>query len=155
VTIQAQILELIGRLRTDFGSAVVLITHDMGVVADVADRVMVMYAGRVVERGSKSELFYDPQHPYTWGLLGSIPRLDRPKPNRLTAIRGMPPSLINLPEGCSFGPRCPHRFDRCGQVPELTNKIGNGHLDACFLEPQTKRDRRETTIHPELQTETA
>jgi peptide/nickel transport system ATP-binding protein len=155
VTIQAQILELIGRLRTDFGSAVVLITHDMGVVADVADRVMVMYAGRVVERGSKSELFYDPQHPYTLGLLGSIPRLDRPKPNRLTAIRGMPPSLINLPEGCSFGPRCPHRFDRCGQVPELTNKIGNGHLDACFLEPQTKRDRRETTIHPELQTETA
>jgi peptide/nickel transport system ATP-binding protein len=155
VTIQAQILELIGRLRTDFDSAVVLITHDMGVVADVADRVMVMYAGRVVERGSKSELFYDPQHPYTWGLLGSIPRLDRPKPNRLTAIRGMPPSLINLPEGCSFGPRCPHRFDRCGQVPELTNKIGNGHLDACFLEPQTKRDRRETTIHPELQTETA
>jgi len=155
VTIQAQILELIGRLKADFGSAVVLITHDMGVVADVADRVMVMYAGRVVERGAKSELFYDPQHPYTWGLLGSIPRLDRPKPNRLTAIRGMPPSLINLPEGCSFGPRCPHRFDRCRQVPELTDKTGNGHLDACFLEPQTKRDRRETTIHPELQAETA
>ena len=155
VTIQAQILELIGRLKADFGSAVVLITHDMGVVADVADRVMVMYAGRVVERGAKSELFYDPQHPYTWGLLGSIPRLDRPKPNRLTAIRGMPPSLIHLPEGCGFGPRCPHRFDRCKQVPELTDKVGNGHLDACFLEPQTKRDRRETTIHPELQAETA
>ena len=155
VTIQAQILELIGRLKADFGSAVVLITHDMGVVADVADRVMVMYAGRVVERGAKSELFYDPQHPYTWGLLGSIPRLDRPKPNRLTAIRGMPPSLIHLPEGCGFGPRCPHRFDRCKQVPELTDKVGNGHLDACFLEPQTKRDRRETTIHPELQTEPA
>jgi ABC-type glutathione transport system ATPase component len=84
VTIQAQILELIGRLKSDFDSAVVLITHDMGVVADVADRVMVMYAGRVVERGVKHDLFYDAQHPYTWGLLGSIPRLDRPKPERLT-----------------------------------------------------------------------
>jgi len=155
VTIQAQILDLIGRLRADFGSAVVLITHDMGVVADVADRVMVMYAGRAVERGSKHDLFYDAQHPYTWGLLGSIPRLDRPKPERLTAIRGMPPSLINLPEGCSFGPRCPHRFERCSNVPELSDRTGSGHVDACFLDPEAKRARRETTIHPELQTESA
>jgi oligopeptide/dipeptide ABC transporter ATP-binding protein len=155
VTIQAQILELIGRLRSDFDSAVVLITHDMGVVADVADRVMVMYAGRVVERGVKHDLFYDAQHPYTWGLLGSIPRLDRPKPERLTAIRGTPPSLLRLPEGCSFGPRCPHRFERCSQVPALEDRLRNGHLDACFLDPEAKRDRRETTIHPELGVESA
>ena len=155
VTIQAQILELIGRLKADFGSAVILITHDMGVVADVADRVMVMYAGRAVERGSKHDLFYDPQHPYTWGLLGSIPRLDRPKPERLTAIQGTPPSLINLPEGCSFGPRCPQRFDRCVEAPPLEDRLRNGHLDACFLEPETKRSRREATIRPELQSESA
>ena len=155
VTIQAQILDLIGRLKSDFGSAVVLITHDMGVVADVADRVMVMYAGRAVERGSKHDLFYDAQHPYTWGLLGSIPRLDRPKPERLTAIQGTPPSLITLPEGCSFGPRCPHRFDRCSEVPPLEDRLRNGHVDACFLDPEAKRARRETTIHPELQTESA
>jgi peptide/nickel transport system ATP-binding protein len=155
VTIQAQILDLIGRLKSDFGSAVVLITHDMGVVADVADRVMVMYAGRAVERGSKHDLFYDAQHPYTWGLLGSIPRLDRPKPERLTTIQGTPPSLISLPEGCSFGPRCPQRFDRCSAVPPLEDRLRNGHLDACFLDPETKRGRREATIHPELQTEPA
>jgi peptide/nickel transport system ATP-binding protein len=155
VTIQAQILELVGRLRSDFDSAVVLITHDMGVVADVADRVMVMYAGRVVERSVKHDVFYDAQHPYTWGLLGSIPRLDRPKPERLTAIRGMPPSLLRLPEGCAFGPRCPHRFEKCSQVPPLEDKLGNGHVDACFLDPEAKRDRRETTIHPELEAESA
>jgi oligopeptide/dipeptide ABC transporter ATP-binding protein len=155
VTIQAQILELIGKLKDDFGSAVVMITHDMGVVADVADRVMVMYAGRVVERGMKHEVFYDAQHPYTWGLLGSIPRLDRPKPERLTAIRVTPPSLLRLPEGCAFGPRCPHRFERCSEVPPLEDKLGNGHVDACFLDTEAKRNRRESTIHPELETESA
>jgi oligopeptide/dipeptide ABC transporter ATP-binding protein len=155
VTIQAQILGLIKKLKDDFGSAVVLITHDMGVVADVADRVAVMYAGRVIEQGTKHDLFYDPQHPYTWGLLGSIARLDRPKPRRLTAIQGLPPSLINLPAGCAFGDRCPQRFDRCGEIPELTRKTGNGHLDACHLEPDLKRARRERTLHPELTEEPA
>jgi oligopeptide/dipeptide ABC transporter ATP-binding protein len=151
VTIQAQILELIGKLKDDFGSAVVMITHDMGVVAEVADRVCVMYGGRVVEQGTKQDLFYDSQHPYTWGLLGSIARLDRPKPRRLTAIPGVPPSLIHLPEGCAFGPRCAHRFEKCSQVPELRDRIGeSGHLDACHLEPAVKAARRETTIHPEL-----
>jgi peptide/nickel transport system ATP-binding protein len=151
VTIQAQILELIGKLKDDFGSAVVMITHDMGVVAEVADRVCVMYGGRVVEQGTKRELFYDAQHPYTWGLLGSIARLDRPKPRRLTAIPGVPPSLIHLPEGCAFGPRCAHRFEKCSEVPDLRNRIGEGnHLDACHLEPAVKAARRETTIHPEL-----
>ncbi len=114
-----------------------------------------MYAGRVVEQGSKRDLFYDAQHPYTWGLLGSIARLDRPRPRRLTAIRGLPPSLINLPEGCSFGPRCPHRFVRCAEVPDLLDKVGGGHLDACHLTPAQKRDRREGAIHPELSEEPA
>jgi peptide/nickel transport system ATP-binding protein len=155
VTIQAQILNLIKKLKQDFGSAVILITHDMGVVADIADRVAVMYAGRVIERGSKRDLFYDAQHPYTWGLLGSIARLDRPKPRRLTAIKGMPPSLINLPGGCAFAARCPHRFERCDEVPELMDKVGAGHLDACHLGPARKRDLREGAIHPELSEEPA
>jgi peptide/nickel transport system ATP-binding protein len=155
VTIQAQILNLIKKLKQDFGSAVILITHDMGVVADIADRVAVMYAGRVIEQGSKRDLFYDAQHPYTWGLLGSIARLDRPKPRRLTAIKGMPPSLINLPGGCAFADRCPHRFERCDEVPELMDKVGAGHLDACHLGPARKRDLREGAIHPELSEEPA
>jgi peptide/nickel transport system ATP-binding protein len=150
VTIQAQILKLIKKLKDEFGSAVVLITHDMGVVADVADRVAVMYAGRIVEQGNKHDVFYDAQHPYTWGLLGSIARIDRPKPRRLTAIRGLPPSLINLPPGCAFGDRCPERFDACDQVPPLANRVSFDHTDACFLDPALKRSRRDRTIHPEL-----
>ncbi len=106
VTIQAQILRLIRKLSEDLGTAVVLITHDMGVVAEMADRIAVMYAGRIVEQGSRRDLFYDAQHPYTWGLLGSIARLDRPRPRRLTAIPGVPPSLIGLGPGCAFAPRC-------------------------------------------------
>ena len=97
VTIQAQIVELINRLKDDFDSGVIFITHDLGVIAEIADEIIVMYAGRVVERGTKRDIFYDPQMPYTWGLLGSIPRLDRPRPERLHTIEGMPPSLINPP----------------------------------------------------------
>jgi peptide/nickel transport system ATP-binding protein len=148
VTIQAQILALIRKLKDDFGTAVVLITHDMGVVADVADRVAVMYAGRVVEQGSLRKVFYDPQHPYTWGLLGSIARLDRPRPDRLPTIKGLPPSLINLPQGCAFGPRCPYRFDQCDQVPMLASRSGDGHLDACHLDPEHKKSRRESAFRP-------
>jgi len=151
VTIQAQILELIKNLKQEFGSAVVLITHDLGVVADVADRILVMYAGRIVEEGNKEQIFYDPQHPYTWGLLGSIARLDRPRARRLTAIAGQPPSLINRPQGCSFRPRCPQAFDRCrAEDPQLTTKVGDGHLDACHLAVEDKRERRDRTINPEL-----
>jgi oligopeptide/dipeptide ABC transporter ATP-binding protein len=147
VTIQAQILELLDRLRADFDSAVILITHDLGVVAEVADDIVVMYAGRIVERGAKRQLFYDPQHPYTWGLLGSIPRLDRPKPERLHSIKGTPPSLINLPEGCKFRPRCPHAFEKCTEEPELKNRVESpGHLDRCWLSVEDKRRLRETTI---------
>jgi oligopeptide/dipeptide ABC transporter ATP-binding protein len=150
VTIQAQILSLLRKLKDEFGTAVVLITHDMGVVADMADRIAVMYAGRIVEQGSRREVFYDAQHPYTWGLLGSIARLDRPKPRRLATIPGQPPSLLRLPEGCAFGDRCAHRFELCDERPPLLARVDGDHLDACHLEPKQKKELRETTIHPEL-----
>jgi oligopeptide/dipeptide ABC transporter ATP-binding protein len=150
VTIQAQILNLIRKLRNESGTAVVLITHDMGVVAELADRIAVMYAGRIVEQGSRRDVFYDAQHPYTWGLLGSIARLDRPKPRRLSAIPGMPPSLLRLPPGCAFGDRCAHAFDLCSERPVLAEKTGDDHADACHLDPAQKKKLRETTIHPEL-----
>ena len=147
VTIQAQIVELISRLKDDFNSAVIFITHDLGVIADIADEIIVMYAGRVVERGSKRDVFYDPQMPYTWGLLGSIPRLDRPRPERLHTIEGSPPSLINLPEGCKFRPRCPHAFEKCKQEPGLENRVETPrHLDRCWLDVDFKRGHRDETI---------
>jgi peptide/nickel transport system ATP-binding protein len=151
VTIQAQIIELIGRLKDEFNSAVILITHDLGVVADVADDIAVMYAGRIVEYGTKRQVFYDPQMPYTWGLLGSIPRLDRPKPERLHSIAGAPPSLINLPRGCKFRPRCPHAFEKCTEHPDLENRVGEDppHLDRCWLTVEQKRSLRDVTIHGE------
>ena len=119
VTIQAQILTLIDRLKGEFGSAVIVITHDMGVVAQIAETVAVMYGGKIVEQGGVDAVFASPQHPYAWGLLGSIPRLDRPKPARLPTIRGLPPSLIDLPEGCAFFPRCDHAHAACRVPPEL------------------------------------
>jgi oligopeptide/dipeptide ABC transporter ATP-binding protein len=152
VTIQAQIIELIGKLKDDFNSAVILITHDLGVVADIADEIIVMYAGRIVEKSAKRDLFYDPQHPYTWGLLGSIPRLDRPKPKKLHSIRGLPPSLINLPRGCKFRPRCPHAFEKCMDEPGLENRVEEpGHLDRCWLTVEEKRGLRDKTLHGEIQ----
>ena len=133
VTIQAQILELIGALRERTRMSVVLITHDMGVVAGIADRIVVMYAGRVIEEGPTRAVFRDPQHPYTWSLLGSIPRLDRPRPRRLTAIPGTPPTVTEAATGCAFAPRCPHRFARCDELPALAPRRAPGHLDACHL----------------------
>jgi oligopeptide/dipeptide ABC transporter ATP-binding protein len=151
VTIQAQIIELIDKLKDDFNSAVILITHDLGVVAEIADEIVVMYAGRVVERAKKRELFYDPQMPYTWGLLGSIPRLDRPKPERLHSITGAPPSLINLPRGCKFRPRCPHAFEKCVEEPRLEGRVEDPtHLDRCWLTVEEKREIRDRTIEGEL-----
>jgi oligopeptide/dipeptide ABC transporter ATP-binding protein len=152
VTIQAQILELLDTMRADFDSAVILITHDLGVVAEVADEIIVMYAGRIVERGSKRQVFYDPQMPYTWGLLGSIPRLDRPKPKKLHSIEGTPPSLINLPAGCKFRPRCPQAFEKCEEEPELKRRVDDaGHLDRCWLSVESKRQLRVATIAGEAQ----
>ena len=109
-------------------------------VADVADRVIVMYAGRVVEQGTLDEIFYDPQHPYTWGLLGSIPSLDTDRVDRLPAIPGQPPSLLRPPEGCAFRPRCPHAFADCVRIPELKNRSpeSSDSRDRCFLEPADK-----------------
>ena len=145
VTIQAQILERIRDLRASENAGVILVTHDLGVVADIADRVLVMYAGRIVEQGTLDEIFYDPQHPYTWGLLGSITRLDLPRPGRLPAISGLPPSLASRPEGCHFRPRCPHEFDRCRHDPSLEARIaGDGrHCDRCWLTPEEKRAKRD------------
>ncbi|MBV9416982.1 MAG: ABC transporter ATP-binding protein, partial [Solirubrobacterales bacterium] len=145
VTIQAQILQEIKTLREQSDSGVIFVTHDLGVVADVADRVLVMYAGRVVEQGTLDEIFYDPQHPYTWGLLGSVTRMDRTPPRRLPAIPGLPPSLLNAPQGCHFRPRCPHAFDRCTEVPALEARVSGApeHLDRCWLEVSEKRKRRE------------
>jgi oligopeptide/dipeptide ABC transporter ATP-binding protein len=147
VTIQAQIVELISVLKDDFDSGVIMITHDLGVVADIADEIIVMYAGRVVERAATRDLFYDPQMPYTWGLLGSIPRLDRPRPDRLHSITGAPPSLINAPPGCRFRPRCPHAFAKCVEEPPLENHVETpGHLDRCWLDVEVKRSVRAATI---------
>jgi oligopeptide/dipeptide ABC transporter ATP-binding protein len=147
VTIQAQIIELLRQLVSERRMALILITHDLGVVASIAEDILVMYAGRVVEQGDKREIFYDPQMPYTWGLLGSIPRLDRPKPETLYSITGTPPSLIHLPRGCAFRPRCPHAFDRCWEEPPLVSRVDEqGHLDRCWLPVEDKRVRRVETI---------
>jgi peptide/nickel transport system ATP-binding protein len=130
VTVQAQILDLVRKLQRNHGSAVVFITHDMGVIAEIADRVMVMYGGRIAESGTKRDLFVEPKHPYTRALLDSIPPLSGVRPKRLRSIPGSPPSMLDRPKGCSFAPRCPQRFDRCSEMPEL---MGDGHQAACFL----------------------
>jgi peptide/nickel transport system ATP-binding protein/oligopeptide transport system ATP-binding protein len=146
VTIQAQIVALLRRLNEERGLSILLITHDIGLVAEIADRVAVMYAGRIVEQGSLDQIFYDPQHPYTWGLLGSLTRIDRPRPRRLPNIPGLPPSLLAPPAGCHFRPRCPHAFGRCEQVPELAARLPDtpGHRDRCWLEPEQKRELRQS-----------
>jgi peptide/nickel transport system ATP-binding protein len=145
VTIQAQILQRMRDLREETGAAVILVTHDLGVVADIADRIAVMYAGRIVEQGTLDQIFYDPQHPYTWGLLGSITRVDKPRPERLPAIAGLPPSLANRPTGCHFRPRCPHEFAQCTNVPPLEAHLpgDSEHRDRCWLSVEEKRTKRE------------
>jgi oligopeptide/dipeptide ABC transporter ATP-binding protein len=145
VTVQAQILALLERLNRESGLATILITHDLGVVAEVADRVLVMYAGRVIEQGTLDEIFYDPQHPYTWGLLGSLTRMDRTRRARLAQISGAPPSLQDLPPGCSFRPRCPHAFGRCAELPALEARLAEApeHRDRCWLGAEQKRELRQ------------
>jgi len=144
VTIQAQIIDLLRELHRSRDLSILLITHDIGLVAEIADRIAVMYAGQVVEQGTLDEVFYDPQHPYTWGLLGSLTRIDRPRPERLPQIPGAPPSLLAPPHGCHFRPRCPHEFGRCLQLPPLDGKLADSslHLDRCWLTTSEKRELR-------------
>ena len=133
VTTQAQIVELVKRLQSELGTAVIWITHDLGVVAGLADRVVVMYAGRVVEDAGVDELYERPAHPYTEGLLTSLPVLDVDRPDELTAIPGLPPDPTELPPGCDFFPRCPHRLDpRCEHEPPPLRTLRPGHASACF-----------------------
>ncbi|MBA3431467.1 MAG: ABC transporter ATP-binding protein [Actinobacteria bacterium] len=139
VTVQAQILDLLDDLKREFDAAVIIITHDLGVVAEHCDDIQVMYAGRIVEKGNRDDIYYDALHPYTWGLLQSISRMDAPQEERLKPIKGLPPSLIFVPPGCSFHPRCPHRFEPCDkEVPELTDR-GGGHPESCHLSIEDKR----------------
>ena len=134
VTVQAQILDLLKDLAERTGSALVLITHDLGVVARYADRVVVMYAGRVVESAPAAELYAHPRHPYTQGLMASVPRLDGDTNVRLVPIEGQPPDLARIPDGCAFAPRCKHATDTCRQVPPALRDIEPGHQMACILE---------------------
>jgi oligopeptide transport system ATP-binding protein len=152
VTIQAQILELIGRLQDELGMAVIIITHDLGVVAGMADRVNVMYAGRVIEEGPTSQIFADPRMPYTIGLLQSIPRLDEERGHRLDPIRGLPPDLINLPQVCPFSPRCDFVQDVCyEQVPPL-RPVANDQRAACLFDVHAPWLMKEAQS-PQAQTE--
>ncbi len=140
VTVQAQILALLDDLQKRLGTSIIIITHDLGVVAEIADEIAVMYAGRIVERGTTDEIFHAPQHPYTWGLLSSIPRLDNPRDEELVPISGRPPSLINRPSGCHFHPRCPYVREAHKRVdPRLEPVNGaGGHLAACLLESSVR-----------------
>jgi oligopeptide/dipeptide ABC transporter ATP-binding protein len=132
VTIQAQILELMKDLARRLGVAMLIITHNLGVVARYADRVNVMYAGRIIERATAYELYANPRHPYTLGLLRSVPRLDKPRRARLDPIQGQPPDLTRLPPGCAFAPRCAYRVERCGESPPPLETLTTGHLSACW-----------------------
>ncbi|MEU4390130.1 ABC transporter ATP-binding protein [Kribbella sp. NPDC023855] len=153
VTVQAQILDLIRDLQREFNSAVIIITHDLGVVAELADDIQVMYAGRAIEYGSAEDIFDRPQHPYTWGLLGSMPRIDRERTERLIPIKGSPPSLINVPSGCAFNPRCSYASLNGGASetdrPELL-EIAGGHKVACHLSPAKRQEIWDTEIKPKL-----
>jgi peptide/nickel transport system ATP-binding protein len=144
VTTQAQILDLLQRLQRDHGSAIVLITHDMGVVSQVADRVLVMYAGRAVEQGPRTGVFRAPQHPYTWGLLGSVPRVGASRTRRLPTIPGHPVTAGAVPPGCPFSPRCRHRHDRCVERPPLDGPPG--HVDACWLPREDRQAVRLVSV---------
>jgi peptide/nickel transport system ATP-binding protein len=153
VTVQAQILDLIRDLQREFNSAVIIITHDLGVVAELADDIQVMYAGRAIEYGTAEDIFDRPQHPYTWGLLGSMPRIDQERTERLIPIKGTPPSLINVPPGCAFNPRCNYAHLNGGasetEVPQLLD-VGGGHQVACHLSAEQRKHAWETDIKPKL-----
>ncbi|AKU17669.1 ABC transporter ATP-binding protein [Luteipulveratus mongoliensis] len=156
VTVQAQILDLIRDLQEEFNSAVIIITHDLGVVAELSDDILVMYGGRAAEYATAEDIFDRPQHPYTWGLLGSMPRIDRARSERLIPIKGNPPSLINIPSGCAFHPRCEYA-GRNGDLstterPELLD-VGGGHRVACHLSNEERATIWENDIAPRLRGE--
>ncbi|MDQ8045354.1 MAG: ABC transporter ATP-binding protein [Solirubrobacteraceae bacterium] len=142
VTVQAQILDLLMRLRDERGMAVLLVTHDLGVVAETADRVAVMYGGRIVEEAPVEPFFADPRHPYSWGLLGSIPPMAGARPERLPTIAGTPPSPSALPDGCAFRTRCPHAFENCAALPPLVDH-DPAHADRCWLPLERKQALRD------------
>jgi peptide/nickel transport system ATP-binding protein len=155
VTVQAQILELLRQLQKDFGTAIILITHDLGVVAETADDVLLMYAGKAVEYGSVRDVLAKPQHPYGWGLLTSIPRLTGDPDKRLAAISGMPPSMISVPSGCAFHPRCSYQSTvgpAClASVPQLLPiSEGDHHLVRCHLDVKTRVDIFKNQVVPKL-----
>jgi oligopeptide transport system ATP-binding protein len=143
VTIQAQILEVMNRLSQEFGTAVIIITHNLGVVARYADRVNVMYAGRVIETATAEELYANPKHPYTVGLLNSVPRLDETRKEKLVPIEGLPPDLAHLPQGCSFYARCSWRQERCKEEYPPFKLVADNHYAACW---ESERVRREVTV---------
>ncbi len=154
VTVQAQILDLMRDLQREFGSAIIMITHDLGVVAEMADEILVMYGGKAVEHGNVNDVFYEPQHPYAWGLLTSMPRLDRARKERLDPVPGNPPSLINIPSGCAFHPRCGYRSEVPGAacrtvVPDLEDS-GGEHLVRCHIPAPRRRELFESDVKPRL-----
>ncbi|MBC6462857.1 ABC transporter ATP-binding protein [Actinomadura sp. HBU206391] len=153
VTVQAQILDLLRDLQEEFNSAIIMITHDLGVVAELADDILVMYGGRCVEYAAVDDVFHRPLHPYTWGLLGSMPRLDRERSERLLPIKGTPPSLINLPSGCAFNPRCVYSELNDGRSeterPEL-EELEPGHRVACHLPLARRKEIWDNEIRPKL-----
>lgn len=141
VTIQAQIIELVKRLRDEIGMAIIWITHDLGIIAGLAQRVLVMYAGFIIEEASVKELYANPRHPYTIGLLGSLPRLDEKDHRRLVSIEGLPPTLFELPTSCPFAPRCRFAIERCWQENPTLETVGLNHRVACWVDTETGRPR--------------
>ncbi|HUS82804.1 MAG TPA: ABC transporter ATP-binding protein [Dehalococcoidia bacterium] len=142
VTIQAQILEIMARLSQEFGTAVIIITHNLGVIARYAQRVNVMYAGKIVESSTSREVYGNPKHPYTLGLLKSVPRLDQVRKSKLNPIEGFPPDLVHMPEGCSFFPRCEYRVEKCNQEEPPLMLVGEKHYAACWRSEQIEKVAR-------------
>jgi peptide/nickel transport system ATP-binding protein len=154
VTVQAQILELMSDLQKEFGSAILLITHDLGVVAESCDSVIVMYGGQCVEKGTVDDIFYRPEMPYTWGIMGSMPRMDRTRQERLRPIAGQPPSLIQVPKGCVFNPRCAFRSrvpnNACREVHPELRSVGDGHAARCHIDPVERKQIWSSEVEPAL-----
>jgi oligopeptide/dipeptide ABC transporter ATP-binding protein len=146
VTIQAQILELMQDLAQQFGTAMIIITHNLGVVARYAQRVLVMYAGKIIETGTAQEIYHNPSHPYTLGLLKSVPRLDEARKVSLDPIEGLPPDLVDLPVGCSFAPRCPYVYERCTQETPVLMNHSDGHTTACWRHEELQELKTATSV---------